>query len=341
MYFAFKRSVKRAWVEYFKRIFKTYNTFYNADIETITLRDKKHDIRPLVVENYRYTGEEYPAIVVSAGGGGDIDSLDFREYIGTAHQEYNMGDSLNSYVEVGGSEETTQVSRIYLDTALTPVQSCEIYLSYASGNTSDITVSFLADNDGEPSDTVLASGSIAGFSNTQPVSKIPVLSNDVNLAEKTVYWLKVQTEADSVYNLFTDEVDDTVRMTQVSGGSWTATNNETIWYKLYGDYNEKFGTDANVPITIQIAAKDAPVMERLFDICLTYASLVKTDTTGQFLAHGIKVNRITFAGDQPPREKGNDKIFIGQINIECRAGWTEEFSKNLLKEIRLDSVTAY
>jgi len=335
--------VKREFVRFYNKLFHTPQLYLNTtDDENLDSQIDltKHHIR--AVENFNYEGEEYPVIVVGVNGG-ELLIRDFGDEIGTHSHIETLGTDSLGYEIIGnnGSGSISEVAVKFQPSISFELEEIKTLMSNATGYAQgDITV-YLYEGGDEPEEgTLMASGVLDGFSDQSQHYTYFGFSDKQSLDKDNTYWLRYTTDSYSRYNIFID-TDDSVSDMSVAvkddaSSDWSVETGKAVVGTLRGNSAIVFGGDVRIPVTVQIAGKDAKTVDAIFDISLLYTELAKKTAYGDFYKQRIRIDKISFGGDTAPQQFRNQLIFIRSMTVNVIAAWTFDVSAELLREFGYD-----
>ena len=330
MWFTYSSIVKREFVKFFQKLFSQQKIWENY---TYPVLDLSQD-NIIATENYAFRGEKYPAIIVSAEGG-QLLIRDLQDSMGDYYHEEIISNNPIGYTVIGKTDSGVASASV----SFTPSRNFSLeqvnILMANSGLYSQGNVNVKLYNGGAvpSSGTLLASGSLDGFSSIQSEYKLVGFDSKVSLNTANTYWITVEPDdINSSYYLYTDDsISNNIAVSY--GANWSETADTALCMWLRGDSAIIYGGDVKLSINVQIAARDEKTVSDIFDLCLLFTELAKKVGYSKFHEHKIKIESISFGGETAPIKTGtNTNIFVRTLTVSVIAGWTYDIDKELLKD---------
>lgn len=333
MWFSYSDVVKRQFVLYYQKLFTNTKLWQNHIIENIDLT--KEPI--VVVENYAYRGEQYPAIIISADGG-QVIIRDLSDIIGDHHHEEVLGEQMNSFLPLGYMPNgKASVAVQFTPSEDFSLEQINLPLQHSGyGLEGDISVTMYQGGAVPGSGSIVASGSLAGFQRTADIQTYAIGFGDkISLSHSNTYWLLFEADSSSGYYTFIDSNVPTcnVAVQSEEDGTWSIINGQSLVLWGRGNSSLVFGGDVRVTVGVQIAARDEKTAGDIFDIALLFTELAKKAEYSNFHNSRIKIESIAFSGDQAPLKPSiNTNIYVKRLTIQVVAAWTFNVDKDILED---------
>ena len=153
MQYAQNRDIKKRLVKYLRIVYKLNSEWLNEDLEVISL---SNDNSPQVYEQYPWSDEKYPIVVINSLGGSQDDwALD--SFIGNSWRDYRIGSVPRTYEILDTSKDIAL--GIKVSDYDFKIRNIGFALKYNVESDYDIDVNLMSAVNGNP-DTIIASGSI-------------------------------------------------------------------------------------------------------------------------------------------------------------------------------------
>ena len=330
MWFSYSDLVKKEFVKFYQNLFQNTKLWSNSNISILDLSQDKI----LVTEDYAYQGETYPVIIVGAEGGSLL-VRDLSDDMGSYSYEEQLGLIARQYCTIGKTDSGTASAAVsFIPSKDFALEQVNLMLAnsglYSQG---DLTVNLYQDS---ISGSLLASGSIYGFGDTQQKLLEVGFNTVVNVSADNTYWITVDADDESSYYGYVDDVgitDRDVALKGSSSGSWVIGDDQALVGWIRADSATIWGGDAKIAISLQIAARDEKTANDIADICLIHTELAKKVGYSKFQNSRIRIESIAFGGDVAPLKPGtNTNIFVKKITLNVIAAWSYEVNRDVLKE---------
>lgn len=347
-----ERNIKQTFVDVFNKVFKGTAKWINTDVEVIGVSGENS---PDVFEQYPWDNEKYPRVVIFAGAS-QADKWAIDSKICQVRDNIEFGTNAKDSVAITANPLGFLVSSPKLPIKL---HSVSLSLQYLGPYEENVDVELWSATAGlAPTPvTKLARGSFRGHQFARIQEMTVGIRPLITMTPDTNYFIVMKGAGSYNLMLDTQPSADSPNKTymQLINNTWTTVSTtKTFVGTINGGAYQRLGGGISSAIRIYTEAKDLATVQKISDLVFVYLNLARHSNPGRaakmvdpnttsmlydFVSDltdkGIYVVDIN-KGPENVRERGADRVWSMEVDLNCYSHWTEDFSMPDLDDIETD-----